>query len=266
MPAWVAALALGLALAPLLNGAETGSRRAPILNVDGVVNGASFAAAPENFVAPNSIISVFGVDLSLVTKLAGDSDLVRGRLPLVLGGVQVRIAEIPAPLYFVSPEQINAQVPSATPPGDWPLVVVRDNLQSANTVRVKVRRAAPGLFPVITRADYTLVGRGELAGSTPARPGETVLVFGTGFGLTAPTAFAGELPDFSAPVLLPVQAWLDGEMLPAYLLRYAGLAPGFAGLYQVNIELPGDLAAENPEIRLVIDGYSSQGVRIAVGN
>jgi uncharacterized protein (TIGR03437 family) len=84
--------------------------------------------------------------------------------------------------------------------------------------------------------------------------------------LTAPTAFSGELPDFSAPVVLPVKVWLDEQMLPAYLLRYVGLAPGFAGLYQLNIELPGELAAESPEIRIEIDGHSSQGIRIAVEN
>jgi uncharacterized protein (TIGR03437 family) len=266
MNAWVLALALGLALAPPLTGAETGRRRAPILNVDGVVNGASFAAAPDNFVAANSIISIFGVDLSLQTKQVSESDLVRGRLPLVLGGVQVRIGEIPAPLYFVSPHQINAQVPSEITPGEWALTVVRENLSAANAAAVKVRPAAPGLFAFLTHADYTLVGRGDPQGSTPARPGEIVLIFGTGFGATAPAVFAGELPDFAAPVLLPAQAWLDDTVLPGYLLRYVGQAPGFAGLYQVNLELPADLPAGDPQVRIEINGVSSQpGVRIAVG-
>jgi uncharacterized protein (TIGR03437 family) len=266
MTAWVLALALWLALAPPLTGAETGRRRAPILNVDGVVNGASFAAAPDNFVAPNSIISIFGFDLSLQTKQVSESDMVRGRLPLVLGGVQVRIGEIPAPLYFVSPQQINAQVPSEITPGEWPLIVVRENLSGGNAARVKVRAAAPGLFAFVTHADYTLVGRGELKGSTPARPGEIVLIFGTGFGATAPAVFAGELPDFAAPLVLPARIWLGGAMLPGYLLRYIGQAPGFAGLYQINLELPADLPPGDPQIRIEVDGVGSQeGVRIAVG-
>lgn len=266
MTAWVLALALWLALAPPLTGAETGRRRAPILNVDGVVNGASFAAAPHNFVAPNSIISIFGVDLSLQTKQVSEGDLVRGRLPLVLGGVQVRIGEIPAPLYFVSPQQINAQVPSEIPPGEWPLVVVRENLSGGDAASVKVRQAAPGLFPFVAHTDYTLVGRGDPQGSTPARPGEIVLIFGTGFGGTAPAVFAGELPDFAAPVVLPVRARLGDATLPGHLLRYVGQAPGFAGVYQINLELPADLPAGDPQIRIEIDGVPSQeGVRIAVG-
>jgi len=265
MTAWVLALAFWLALAPPLTGAETGRRRAPILNIDGVVNGASFAAAPDNFVAPNGIISIFGVDLSLRTKQVSDSDLVRGRLPLVLGGVQVRIGEIPAPLYFVSPQQINAQVPSEITPGDWALTVVRENLSGENAARVKVRAAAPGLFAFVAHTDYTLVGRGDPQGSTPARPGEIVVLFGTGFGATAPAVFAGELPDFAARVMLPARAWLGDTLLPAYLLRYVGLAPGFAGLYQINLELPADVSAGDLQVRVEIDGFSTQaGVRIAV--
>ncbi len=266
MIALVLALAFGLALAPPLAGAETGRRRAPILNVDGVVNGASFAPAPNNFVAANSIISIFGVDLSLQTKQVGEGDLVHGRLPVVLGGVQVRIGEIPAPLYFVSPNQINAQVPSEIVPGDWSLSIVRENLSGQNVAKVQVRAAAPGLFAFSTHTDYTLVGRGDPQGSTPARPGEIVLLFGTGFGSTAPAVFAGELPDFAARVVLPVRAWLGDVELPAYLLRYVGLAPGFAGLYQINLELPADVPTGNPQLRIEIDGISSQpGVRIAVG-
>lgn len=265
MTAWVLALALGLALAPPLTGAETGRRHAPILNIDGVVNAASFAGAPDNFVAPNSIISIFGVDLSLRTKQVSDGDLVRGRLPLVLGGVQVRIGEIPAPLYFVSPQQINAQVPSEITPGEWPLTIVRENLSGENAARVKVRAAAPGLFPFVIHTDYTLVGHGEPEGATPARPGEIVLIFGTGFGPTAPAVFSGELPEFAAPVVLPARAWLGAAVLPGHLLHYVGLAPGFAGLYQINVELPADMTPGDLEFRIEIDGASSQaGVTIAV--
>lgn len=265
MPAWALALALGLALAPPLTGAETGRRRVPILNIDGVVNGASFVAAPDNFVAPNGIIAIFGVDLSLRTRQVSDADLVRGLLPRALGGVQVRIGEVPAPLYFVSPLQINAQVPSELAPGDWPLTVVRENVSAESAVLVKVRKVAPGLFPFLTHTDYTLIGRGELPGSTPARPGEIVLIFGTGFGATVPAVFAGELPDFIARVVLPARAWLGDELLPRRLLHYVGQAPGFAGLYQINLELPQPLPAGDYPLRLEIDGVFTQpGILIAV--
>jgi uncharacterized protein (TIGR03437 family) len=121
------------------------------------------------------------------------------------------------------------------------------------------------LFPYLTHTDYTLVGRGDPQGSTPARPGEILLIFGTGFGETAPAVFSGELPDFVARVVRPARAWLDEKMLPAYLLHYVGQAPGFAGLYQINLELPADLPAGDCEVRIEIDGMASQpGIRIAV--
>ena len=264
MPVWLLALAFWLALAPLLTAAEPGRRRAPTLNVDGVVNGASFTPAPNNFLAPNGIISIFGIDLSLQTKQVSEGDLVRGWLPRTLGDVQVRIGEIPAPLYFVSPNQINAQVPSEILPGDWPLLVVRGNLSGGSTM-IKVRQAAPGLFSFLTHADYQLVGRGDPEGSTPAHPGEMVLIFGTGFGSTVPGVFAGELPDFAARIVLPAKVWLDAAMVPPRLVHYVGQSPGFAGLYQINLELPADLPPADPEVRIEIDGIPSQpGVRIAV--
>ena len=156
-------------------------------------------------------------------------------------------------------------MPSEITPGEWPLTVVRENLSGENAARVRVQAAAPGLFGVVTHTDYTLVGRGEPEDSTPARPGEIVLIFGTGFGSTAPAVFSGELPDFGARIVLPARVWLGEAMLPGYLLRYVGLAPGFAGLYQINLELPADVPAGDVQVRIEIDGvFSQEGVSIAV--
>lgn len=264
MPAWFLALALGLALAPPLTGAEPGRRRAPLLNIDGVVNGATFVPAPENFVAINGIISIFGIDLSLQTRQVRQGDLVRGRLPLTLGGVQVRIGQLLTPLLFVSPLQINAQVPSELPPGDWPLTVSRENLQSTNAAVVRVRRTAPGLFPVVAHSDYTIVGRGEPERSTPARPGEIILLFGTGFGLTTPAVFAGELPDFIAWIERPAHILWNGVAVDDHDVRYVGQCPGFAGLYQVNFVTPREAVAGDAKVAIEIDGIVSPEITVAV--
>ena len=119
MAYFVLGLAAWLAVAPTLFGAETGRRYAPTIFVGGVVNGASFTPAPDNFVAPNGIISIFGAELSLQTRQVRPDDLVTGRLPHLLGNVAVSIGGLAAPLFFVSPGQINAQVPSALLPGNW---------------------------------------------------------------------------------------------------------------------------------------------------
>lgn len=262
-------LAVWLATASTLFGAEIGRRHAPRIFVGGVVNGASFTPAPNNFAAPNAIISIFGVDLALRTKPVGQGDLEQGRLPFSLGGVQVLIGGVPARLYFVSPTQINAQVPTRILPGRWKVKINRESLAS-NEEEIKVRTVAPGLFgwpssfvnppprAVVTHQDFTLVGRGDPEGSTPARPGELIVLWATGFGPTAPTVFDGELPNFPAWLLLPVKVHLGGEEVPQTKIFYAGQAPGLAGLYQLNFLLEQDVPTGDVEVAVEVDGVSTQ--------
>ncbi len=260
-------LVLWLAAASSLPGAETGRRYAPTIEVGGVVNAASFKSAPDNFLVANGIISIFGVDLSLGTATAATAGA--GRLPTSLGSVTVSIANQPAPLYFVSPGQINAQAPTALPAGQAEILINREGLLS-NRVWVKVREEDPGLFmfvgrPVATHLDYTLVGRGEVEGSTPACPGEFVVLFGTGMGQTNPSFFQGVLPPVGAPLVKPVQVLLRGQPLSEEFVPYAGQAPGLAGVYQVNILLPLDLAPGEAEVIVEIDGARSQaGMTLAI--
>lgn len=259
-------LALVLLTAARLPAAEPAHKQAPSVAVGGVVNAAGFTPAPDNFVAPGGIISIFGVDLSLRTKTARAEDLVNGRLPLSLGGVAVYVGHIRIPLFYVSPDQINAQVPLATVARErpWPLVVVRESLRS-NETEVHVRAAAPGLFPVVTHADFSLVGRGAPPGATPARPGDVVILFGSSFGPTTPVYDAGRLAKRPAELALPGSVRLDERTLPPDAVLYTGLTPGFAGLYQVNVRLPKDLAPGDWEVFVEVAGAVSQpGVRVAV--
>ena len=274
MLSWALGLALWLATAPTLLGAENERRRAPNINLGGVVNGASFPAAPDNFLVPNGIVSIFGEDLALRTRGVSEADLQGGRLPLSLGGVTVLIGGLAAPLYFVSPGQINAQVPSGLLPGETWLRIIRESLQS-NLAAVQVRSVDPGLFAAVTDAgglillathlDYNLVGRGELAHSTPAHAGEIVVLFGTGLGLTVPPVAAGQLPPFAAQTLMPVGVWLAGALLPNSAVGYAGQAPGLAGVYQINLTLPENTPPGDHEIVIEVDGLRSQpGLTLAV--
>ncbi len=264
---------LGPALVPVLAltlvGAEKGRRRAPVIFVGGVVNAASFRPAPDNFISPNSIISIFGDDFSFTTREVRKGDLDRGRLPTTLAGVSVLIGGIPAPLYFVSPTQINAQVPTPLAPGETSLRVLRENLQSP-AESVKIRHVAPGLFMfqerlIVVHQDFTLVGRGVPEGATPARPGQLVILWATGLGPTSPTVRDGELPVFAARVTLPVRIWLGERELFRSDVLYVGQAPEFAGLYQINIVLPKDTPAGDLEVVLEVDGVEAQrGGLIAV--
>ncbi len=262
--------ALWLATASTVFGAEIERRYAPTIEVGGVVNAASFRAAPDDFIVPNGILSIFGVDLSLRTKGVGSDDLDRGQLPISLGGVTVDIGGIPAPLYFVSPKQINAQAPHLLPPGQVRVRVFRESLLS-NEVFVKVADVDPAIFvfvgrPIVTHLDYTFVGRGEFKGSTPAHPGEYVVIFATGMGPTFPPVLAGQLPQFAAAVQTPVRVRIGDRLLegPPFI-QYAGQAPGLAGLYQINVLLPGDVPLGDPEIMIEMGEAGTQpGLLLAI--
>ena len=265
----VLGLAAWLAAAPTVFGAETGRRYAPNIFVGGVVNGASFRPAPDNFVAPNGIISIFGQELSLRTREVRSGDLVKGRLPHSLAGVTVSIAGLPAPLFFVSPGQINAQIPSPILPGNWMLRVNRENLLS-NAEMVEVRAVSPGLFAwpssfvegplraAVTHQDFSPVGRENPEGATPAHPGELIVLWATGFGPTVPSVFDGELPNFAAWLILPSKVWLNEVAVPGHLVFYAGQAPGLAGLYQVNFILSEDSPIGDVEVVVEVGGVRSQ--------
>lgn len=253
----------------MLLAAEKGRKEIPFVHAGGVVNGASFVPAPDNFVAPNSIVSIFGTDLALRTEAVTSDTLQAGRLPRRLGGISVNIGGQLAPLYFVSPTQINAQLPDNLTPRApaWKLAVVREGLGNspAAVADVHVRESAPGLFPVVAHVDFSVVGRGEPAGSRPAAPGEVVILFGTGFGPTQPPVGTGELPPFAASVLLPHSVFLGGQELAPEQVLYFGQAPLFAGLHQVNIVLPEGLTPGDYEVQVEVAGALSQtGVVIAV--
>jgi uncharacterized protein (TIGR03437 family) len=202
----------------------------PVLSA--IYNAASYRLG--DIVSPGQIVIVFGAELSPATEPA------RGLpLPATLQGVTVTVSGLPAPLFFVSPGQINFQVPADLPLGEA-ILTIRRNTQTVER-RLRVIRSTPAIFtangdgrgqPVIVHAaDYSLV-----TADHPARPGEYLVVFCTGLGATTPSVRDGD-PAPLAPV--PLQGSLDvviGSRL-VDVTTYAGLAPGFAGLYQVNFKL-----------------------------
>ena len=276
MPFRVLGLVLLPAAASMLFGAEIGRRHAPAIFLGGVVNGASFRPAPDNFVTANSIISIFGEDLSLQTRVVRPDDLVAGRLPERLAGVLVAISGVAAPLYFVSPGQINCQVPSSLLSGTFTVRVRRGSLLSPPET-IQVRQVSPGLFSwpaergdgtlpaVATDRDFNPVGRGFPDGATPVRAGELLILWATGLGPTTPPVLSGELPNFASFALFPVRVLLDGEPISDRRILYAGQAPGFAGLQQINILLPKDAPTGEVTVAVEVEGVSSQpGMTVSI--
>jgi len=161
------------------------------------------------------------------------------RLPETLGGVRVTFDGVPAPLFYVSDQQINLQVPFEVAGRTSARMLVSVEGLDPAELGVEVAEAAPGLFTLDgTRAaalnqDFSLNGP-----ENPATTGTVLQLFLTGQGLLNLRVRTGELaptmPPFPEP-LLPVAVRI-GELEARVL--FAGLAPGFAGLTQINVEVP----------------------------
>ncbi len=211
----------------------------PALTSSGVVNGASFSPA----IAANSWATILGTSLSPATNTWANA-IVDGRLPSTLDGVTVTIGGKPAYLYYISPTQLNLLVPDL-PPGPAELTVTTP-AGASSVISVTISEQAPAFFqwpgnqPVATRQDFTFAAKQATfqgASTTPARPGDVIILWGTGFGPTQPPAPAGQqVPSNQAyPTAITPQVTLNGTPITVY---GAALAPGFAGLYQIAVQIP----------------------------
>ena len=225
-----------------------------------MVNAAGFSNGPSGAIAPGSIVAIFGVDLAERAQAAGVGDIDGLRMPHSLADVAVIIGNQASPLYYVSANQVNCQVPVSLRPREAPyeLRVIYRNEASA-AAPVWVASAAPGLFPVVAHQDFSIVGRG--AGESPARAGELVVLFGAGFGPTEHPLDSGQIARAANRITLPRRVLLDERPVDPERILYVGLTPGYAGLYQVNLLLPENLAGAaveaTVEARVEVDGVSS---------
>lgn len=213
-----------------------------VLNPYGVFNGAGYAPAG-NPVAPGEFLTLFG------SGFAKSEMVVAPPYPALLNGVTVTVNGKPAPLRYVGPGQINALVPFATL-GPTATVVVESGGTSSNAVAVPVAATAPGVFSLdstgtghgaVLHSDYSLVDDKK-----PAVGGETVLVFLTGMGAVTPPVADGVAPGAST-IDAPVMVLAGGAQAQ---VGYAGMAPGYPGLYQLNVRLPAFLPG--PSVPLAI--------------
>ena len=214
------------------------------INPIGVLNAGSSAPFTASL-APGELVSLYGSNLASTTAQDGN-------LPTTLGGVQMMVNGRPAPLYFVSPGQINAVIPIATTESIASIQVFNNNVPS-NIVTNFVGLTQPGVFnstlaiPAIQHADYTMV--------TPANPvqiGETLLVYLTGLGdLTV-----------SGNTVNPITAYIDGLQAT---VAFAGSQSTVGGGYQMNVTVPSGVTAGNVYLDISgPDAYNSE-VIIPIG-
>lgn len=233
---------------------------APSISTNGVVNGASFRPG----VIANAWGTIQGANLSARTN-TWDAAIVAGQLPTSLEGVSVSIGGKPAYLNYVSPSQINFVAPDLTAGQVQVVVTTAAGSSAAFTVTAGVYGPAffpwPGQQAVATHQDYTFAAKpGTFAGAATvaAKPGEVIILWGTGLGPTVPAAPAG--------VQVPADRTYGTTTAPAVTINGvnatvygAALAPGYAGLYQVAIQVPASLPDGDWPIVTTIGGVSSAG-------
>ena len=212
------------------------------LNPTGVLNAASSAPFTSG-VSPGELITLVGTNIG-PSKLQVAQSV---PFPTSLGNVQVMINNIAAPIYYVSSGQVAAIVPYEVSAASVAQIQIVNNKSHSNVVSEFVNTTTPGIFSVpaggvgdaaALHSDYSLV-----SSSSPAQPGETIQVFVTGLGqVTPPIADGAAGPSSPLSVTPPntITASIAGQTAN---VTYAGLAPGLAGLYQVNLTIPSGLSA-----------------------
>lgn len=209
----------------------------PVVSANAVVNAASGASG----IAAGTFISIYGANLSPVTRSWAATDFAGTALPKSLSGVSVTVDSKPAYVYYVSPKQIDVLTPADTATGPVNVVVTSNGLVSA-TASATLNTFSPGFFVfkdgksiAALHANGTLVGAPSLYAnaSTPAQPGEIIALYGTGFGPTNPAAADGQVVSTPLPVATMPTVNFNGT--PAQVI-YGGLVG--AGVYQLNVMVP----------------------------
>ncbi len=210
-------------------------------------------------IASKSIVSAFGTNLSSATLAASTIPL-----PTSLAGTTVQVQDSGnrfrfAPLFFISPSQINFQIPAGTVPGPA-AIYISTGESSAQIGAMIVASAAPSIFTVdqsgkgaaVVIDAFTFTGAPFNAIRSDGQP-NIVAIFGTGLG--------DDATDVESDVSATVQASIDGQ--PVKVL-YAGRAPGFVGLNQINIEFPAGVSSGDHSLVVIRNAASSNAVTITI--
>jgi uncharacterized protein (TIGR03437 family) len=248
--------ALAIAMACAAWAADVGSTPgAPVYTAYSIANSAANVAG---YYAPNSFLSIYGQNLAYATKAISTGDIRNGQLPTALTGVDVRVLinNIPGNMYYVSPGQVNVLIPTILTAGPVTVQLISNGL-AGPPVTIALSTAAPVLFQADSINVIATHGNGPLVTpSQPAQSNEVVVLYATGLGATSPAAIPNQIPQAAASITdrADFRVVLNGTDVDSHLVLYAGVTPGFAGLFQINLQLPAN-APSNPEIRI---GYGAQ--------
>jgi uncharacterized protein (TIGR03437 family) len=249
----------------------------PSLNPGTVISASGFGAFTS--AAPGSWIEIYGSSLATDTRQWKATDFKGANAPTSLDGTSVTVGGQAAYIAYISPTQVNAQVPSNVGSGPQPVIVSTADGASA-PFSLNVNLTQPGLwappsfqiggtpYAAALFTDYTtfVLPTGAIAGvaSRPAHPGDSIILYGIGFGAVSPNVEAGVITGQANALTTPVQIFLGGV---AAQVTYAGLAPGTVGLYQFNVVVPNIAAGNATPLTFMQGGVAGrQTLNLAIGN
>ena len=230
--------------------------------------------------APGTWMEIYGKNLATVrSQLWGSSDFKGNLGPTTLGGTTVTIGGQSAYIDYVSPGQVNAQVPSNVATGQQPVVVTTAGGSSV-AFPITVNTTEPGLLAPqafkLSAGQYVValfpdgvtyvLPPGAIKGvaSARAKPGDTIVLYGIGFGTVTPDSPAGEIVTVANMLNGTFQASFAGT--PA-TVSYSGLTGGYLGLYQFNVVVPNIAASDTVPFTFSLGGNAgTQTLLIAIEN
>ena len=243
-----------------VSSASAGPAPQPSIASGGVFNAASFQPG----VSAGSWVTIQGSNLAGNTRSWSQSDFAGDALPTQLDGVSVTIDGKPAYVAYISPAQINVQAPADSALGPVAVAVTFKGSTSAPGTAL-LQAVSPGFFlwsgkyAVATRPDFSLVApAGLLPGVTtvPAKPGESIVLWGTGFGATTPAVAPGVIPPANplANLANPITVTIGNA---AATIVDAAISPGNPGLYQIAVQIPATVPDGDLPVAAQVSGVQS---------
>lgn len=227
-----------------------GLAAAPVPELDSVANAATFDSSLP--MAPGSIVSIFG------ERLAGEVRVAGNQLPKEMEATSVLLNGEAVPLYFIAPTQINALLPFELKAGDASLQI-RRGAELSGLLTLRVADQAPGVFTLNEGGSGPAVAVDGVTNQLiserdPIAAGGYAVIYSTGLGRLLSPLATGEVPSAANEAVVRPVVTLNGSVVP---VLYAGVTPGFVGLYQVNIQVPPALGPGTYPLRITQNGVAS---------
>jgi hypothetical protein len=249
----------------VLVNAITQVQAVPTIAANGILTASAFGSYL-GAAAPGSYVEIYGKYLAGTTRGWASSDFIGGKAPTSLDGVKVLLNGVPAYVNYVSPAQVNIQIPDNIPTGVVSLVVnFEGQVSAAGSLSVNATEPgllAPASFKVagkqyvaaIHAATNGFVSNGTIPGipAAPAKPGETLVFYGTGFGPISTGPVAGQIASGQSTLSNSFLMYIGS--IPA-TVSYAGLAPGLVGVYQFNAVVPSGVSNGDVQVQAILNGF-----------